>query len=75
MSDLISRQGFIDAFRGGIVLPKNPTNGDVIKALFPNNRYMPLIHEIALYADKSRQEIIAKFPMSWWNAQYKEEQE
>ena len=53
----------------------NPTNGDMIKALFPNNPYMQLIHDMALYADKSRQEIIAEFPMAWWNAPYKRGEE
>ena len=53
---------------------RRPTNGDMIKALFPYNPYMSLIHEIALYADESKQSIIAKFPVAWWDAPYKEEQ-
>ena len=55
-------------------IPNNTTNGDMIKALFPNNPYTQLIHDIALYADESRQEIIVQFPMAWWDAPYKEEQ-
>ena len=54
---------------------RQPTNGEVIKALFPQNPSTLLIHEIALYTDESRQEIIAKFPVAWWDAPYKEEQE
>ena len=49
------------AIRDGIQLPKNATNGDIIKALFP---------EIALY-EKKHNGIEITFNGSFWNAPYK----
>lgn len=50
----------IKAYKNGIFIPKNATNGDVIQALFPN-------------IDKSFSNIIDW--NLWWNAKYKTESE
>ena len=58
-----------------LTIPENPTNGDIIKALFPNCPCTPFIHEYGMYEDKSRQNLITTFPSGWWNAPYKKEGE
>ncbi len=53
-----------DAVRDGTLLPKGATNGDMIKAMFPNvsNSNMDLVD-------------VLKNAKSWWNAPYKAESE
>lgn len=55
-----------------IVLPDNPTNGDVIKAVFPNAKVE--IGRLAAIVDFSNRETDAFF-FDWWNAPYKREVE
>ena len=58
-----------------INIPNNATNGDVIKALFPNSEVCePIIEDDIIhiiFADKADSAI--GFDYSWWNAPYKGE--
>ena len=52
-----------------IVIPEGATNGDVIKAMFPNFHTNEMSHTIWVgYDDMS-------FRKEWWNAPYKAESE
>ena len=52
-----------------IVIPEGATNGDVIKAMFPNFHTDEMSHTIWVgYDDMS-------FRKEWWNAPYKAESE
>lgn len=58
--------------RNGIPFPNNATNGDIIKALFPNiETFEPNKYEIAI---KQNLGWLA-FKKDWWNAPYKENKE
>ena len=59
-----------------------PTNGDVIKAMFPNNEEIihnePLgfINGVDLIINMTKHECFKLwFPSGWWNAPYKRESE
>ena len=57
-----------DAIKKGTVLPDNLTNGDMIKAMFPNER-------IGHCEDCTDLGDIATFDDDWWNAPYREDGE
>ena len=58
-----------------IDIPDNATNGEVIKALFPNNNTDLLgINDISLI-DKETETIIMVVHKWWWNTPYKENKE
>ena len=48
-----------------IVIPDNATNGDVIKALFPNEELFEQGYASTYYG-------CMRFDTDWWNAPYKE---
>ena len=56
----------------GFIFPENPTNGDMIKALFPcleKYEYEELYtHGIALVGNDNR---VTWFANEWWNSPYK----
>lgn len=56
-----------------IIIPPNATNGDVIKAIYPDNKF--LIDTFWGMIDTSftgkKYEHHLAFPVSWWNAPYK----
>lgn len=58
-----------------IELPKNPTNGDIIKVLFPNVKWF-INEDDEVFTDhktlNSKRVILAR---DWWNAPYKGEKE
>ena len=54
------------AIRKGTVLPKNATNGDVIKALFPNITISSFNGKTETSLDKH-----TDFRTDWWDAPYK----
>lgn len=63
-----------------IIIPDNATNGDAIKAMFPeSDGYEYAINkdlEIAtMFVFKDRQGFYVSFDLSWWNALYKAESE
>lgn len=57
-----------------IPIPKDATNGDMIKAMFPNSEVCePIVEDDiihVIFADKTDSAI--GFDYSWWNAPYKE---
>lgn len=48
---------------------KTSTNGDVIKAMFPNAKYAECKNVIALHTEYFG---VTHFDKEWWNAPYKE---
>ena len=60
----------------GILLPENATNGDVIKAVFPNaliSDYIVNDMTIIYLQDENESEMVV--PEDWWFAPYKEGEE
>lgn len=58
------------AIRKGILLPKNATNGDIIRAMFPKAE---VIEKRAVVMVGISRMIV--FDFDWWNAPYKAESE
>jgi len=57
-----------------IPIDENITNGDVIKALFPNaSVYIDVFNNIHMNFDNDMPEIV--YYKEWWNAPYKAESE
>lgn len=71
------KEGFYDencrkmaiAIANGTSLPKDATNGDVIKAMFPTFRTDELSHTVWVGYDQM------SFKRDWWEAPYKIESE
>lgn len=66
---------FLDAFKEMRIIPSNATNGDMIKAMFPNGKEYDTIdgdirYEIEIDLDYS---YCSYFDGVWWNAPYKKE--
>lgn len=62
----------------GVVIPDNPTNGDMIKAMFPLievKREISSTSDNMVVRDDSFLGAINRFHTDWWNAQYKGGQE
>ena len=55
------------AFKNGIVLPEDATNGDMIKALFPNGSQVKGASIYVMNDNKSN----VFYDFDWWNAPYK----
>lgn len=51
----------------------NATNGDVIKAMFPNIRSVKLHNEMKEIIDVPNDYGFVRFDLDWWNAPYKAE--
>ena len=49
----------------GTPIPDNATNGDVIKAMFPNSEYEILYNTVSTDIDNG-----LWFTLDWWNAPY-----
>lgn len=62
------------AYKNGIFIPENATNGDMIKAIFPNIKTWDE-SEGALCVEFKTLNQIKIFPKYWWNAPYKTESE
>ena len=60
-----------------IPIPEGATNGDMIKAMFPNARIWKVTRDNIRCACVEFNDIceIKTFPLSWWNAPYKAESE
>lgn len=54
--------------RNGTPIPDNATNGDVIKAMFPNADIE--IHNITVYVIFDMRSNVISFDLDWWNAPY-----
>ena len=58
----------LSAVKQGVVLPENLTNGDMIKAMFPNQD-SDAVDSVALLGLDGY--VLSTFPKSWWNSPYK----
>ena len=58
------------AVKKAVAIPENPTNGDVIKALFPDNPIDVFIHDVNI---RDGLNVVAHFDREWWDAPYKAE--
>lgn len=58
------------SIRKGTVLPDNPTNGDMIKTVFPNASITEIGGGSTIVVANDY-----KFNSTWWNAPYREEKE
>lgn len=56
------------AVQDGTVLPQNPTNGDIIKAIFPNVKFYQYEDVDILYGYLGKYKV--EFSIDWWNAPY-----
>ena len=57
------------AIQNGTPLSNNVTNGDVIKALFPNVHCNETCNETLVWTDLDSES--TRFLKSWWNAPYR----
>ena len=61
------------AIRNGVILPDNATNGDVIKAMFPNVNFGTLAQDDVIvnkdYSNNDEPQVF--IPIRVWNAPYK----
>ena len=61
------------AVENGTPIPDNATNGEVIKAMFPNIKIRwETISRIGI-TYKNNQDYITEFDLDWWNAPYQKE--
>ena len=60
----------LEAFYNGKPLPDNATNGDVIKALFPDGSQVKGASIYVMNDNKSN----IFYDFDWWNATYKKEE-
>ena len=69
----------LNSIANGTPIPDNATNGDVIKAMFPNFRltdHFALSETCEIYYFSNGNEICAiRCSKEWWNAPYKAERE
>ncbi len=69
----------IDAFDNAVILPDNATNGDVIKAMFPDAYFEEYEdewrHIVIMWAGGKASTIRIDFEWELWNAPYKGWQE
>lgn len=66
----LSMKSCIEKIANGTPIPDNATNGDVIKAMFPNawrSNYIDSDNKCTLYIDDYELEV----DIDWWNAPYK----
>ena len=54
--------------KNGTPIPDNATNGDMIKAMFPNADIE--IHNITVYVIFDMHSNVISFDLDWWNAPY-----
>lgn len=68
-----SKRKLRDAIKNGIALPDNATNGDVIKALFPDATVYSYKDSYDMYSDVviCPQNSMLAADRDWWNAPYK----
>lgn len=64
------------AIRNGVVIPNNPTNGDMIKAIFPKGkvrREVSYTHDKTVFSfpDGTYFGAECRFNTDWWNEPYK----
>lgn len=65
----------LEILRGGITIPDNATNGDVIKTMFPKILYIETVideytNKPTFVMLKDGDRILTNFSMEWWNSLY-----
>lgn len=65
----------IKALESSISIPSDATNGDVIKAVFPNATVYSFSYGYCVYSDEvvCPQNFMMSTSIDWWNAPYKED--
>lgn len=65
----------LDAITSGKLIPDNATNGDIIKAMFPNLKTTICVTAHIPYVSVMGEnyEFNLTFPLKWWNKSYKAE--
>ena len=53
-----------------IIVPKGATNGDMIKAMFPNTEFKN-DHDFTIWGYINNGDCVARYGIDWWNAPYK----
>lgn len=69
----LSHDKIVLMIANGTPIPDNATNGDIIKAMFPNAKTWEVTRDDIHCAFIDFKDIceIKSFPLSWWNAPYK----
>ena len=73
----VNVENLIKILQQGVIIPENATNGDVIKAMFPNATIdstfdnEKLNEELGLIIIKGMDNGNVPFYKEWWNAPYK----
>ena len=60
----------LESLERSVELPYNATNGDMIKAMFPNLESREKAFEIEITVNKNK---IGNISIDWWNAPYRKE--
>ena len=58
-----------------LTIPDNPTNGDMIKAIFPKSRIYKLENFVQFWYTENEDGRHVNFRRDWWDAPYKSESE
>ena len=72
---LAYKQGKEDVLKSAIPIPKGATNGDMIKAMFPNIRIENFGKALIIFGMASEGDMYVCFDLDWWNAPYKREEQ
>lgn len=59
-----------DTILNGTPLPDNATNGDIIKAMFPNGKYSKYFADVEMKTVENDTRFKSVFDRDWWNALY-----
>ena len=73
--DFIKRTGYhaqslYEAIKNGIPIPDNATNGDVIKAMFPNGKYNEYFADVEMKTEENDTRFKSVFDRDWWDEPY-----
>ena len=73
--DVASKECMLHAIKNGIPLPNNPTNGDMVKAVFPNFEEDVTIVGDTILLERYMPYCKMQFHRDWWDAPYKEKKD
>ena len=54
----------------GTPIPDNATNGDVIKAIFPNGKYTEYFADVEMKTEENDKRFKSVFDRDWWDELY-----
>lgn len=58
------------AVENGTPIPDKATNGDVIKAIFPNNKYSEYFADVEMKTEENDTRFKSVFDRDWWDEPY-----